>query len=133
VIPATVFNKLKFTMLEPTSMCLQLADQSVWYPLGIAENIPVKIREFFVLVNFVVLDMHQDSKVSIILGRPFLSTANAHIDVEIGEIKFTINGKEEWFAFKLRPELNSSAKMVEQYKTEESTETAFLGLDAIEG
>jgi hypothetical protein len=48
-----------------------------------------------VLVNFVVLDMHQDSKVSIILGRPFLSTANAHIDVEIGEIKFTINGKEE--------------------------------------
>jgi hypothetical protein len=82
-MPVTVFNKLKFTMLESTSMCLQLVDQSVQYPLGIAENIPVKIREFFVLVDFVVLDMHQDSKVSIILGRPFLSTANAHIDVGI--------------------------------------------------
>jgi hypothetical protein len=114
-------------------MCLQLGDQSVRYPLGIAENIPVKIREFFVPVDFVVLDMHQDSKVSIILGRPFLSTAtNAHIDVGIGEIKFTINGKEEQFAFKPRPELNSSAKMVEQDKTEESTESTSLGLDAIE-
>jgi hypothetical protein len=58
VMPTTVFNKLKFTTLEPTSMCLQLADQSVSYPLGIAENIPVKIREFFVPVDFVVLDMH---------------------------------------------------------------------------
>jgi hypothetical protein len=130
VMPATIFNKLKFTMLEPTSMCLQLADQSVRYPLGIAENILVKIREFFVLVDFVVLDMHQDSKVSIILGRPFLSTANAHIDVGIGEIKFTINGKEERFAFKPRPELNSSTKMVEQDKIEESIESTSLGLDA---
>jgi hypothetical protein len=44
--------------------------------------------------------MHPDSKVSLILRRPFLSTANAHIDVEKGEIKFTINGQEEQFAFK---------------------------------
>jgi hypothetical protein len=55
--------------------------------LGIAENIPVKIREFFIPVDFVVLDMHPDSKVSLILGRPFLSTANAHIDVGKGEVK----------------------------------------------
>jgi hypothetical protein len=68
--------------------------------LGIVENISVKIREFFVPVDFVVLDMHLDSKVSLILGRPFLSTANAHIDVGKGKIKFTINGKEEQFAFK---------------------------------
>jgi hypothetical protein len=95
--------------LEPTSMCLQLADQSVRFPLGIAKNIPVKIREFFVLVDFMVLDMQPDSKVSIILERPFLSTANTQIDVGIGEIKFTINGKEERFAFKSKAEL--AAKM----------------------
>jgi hypothetical protein len=100
VMPAVVYHKLDHSALEPTSMCLHLADQSVWYPLGIAENIPVKIREFFVSVDFVVLDMHPDSKVSLILGRPFLSTANAHIDVEKGEIKFTINGQKEQFAFK---------------------------------
>jgi hypothetical protein len=43
-------------------------------------------------------------KTPLILGRPFLSTTNAHIDVRAGEIKFNINGKEEWFAFKSRPE-----------------------------
>jgi hypothetical protein len=43
VIPKKVFNKLSYSMLTPTSMCLQLADQSVRYPAGIAENIPVKI------------------------------------------------------------------------------------------
>jgi hypothetical protein len=52
--------------------------------VGIAENISIKIRDFFVPVNFVVLDMQLDSKVSLILGRPFLSTANAHIDVGVG-------------------------------------------------
>jgi hypothetical protein len=120
VMPAAVYHKLDHSALEPTSMCLQLADQSVWYPLGIAENVLVKIRELFVPVDFVVLDMHPDSKVSLILGRPFLSTANAHIDVKKGEIKFTINGQKEQFAFKTKQELNSSAKMVDQDKMEKS-------------
>jgi hypothetical protein len=132
VMPAAVYYKLNHTALEPTSMCLQLADQSVRYPLGIAENIPVKIREFFVPVDFVVLDMHPDSKVSLILGRPFLSTANAHIDVGKGEIKFTINGQEEQFAFKSKQELNKSAKMVEEDQTVQppETEDASLGSSA---
>ena len=43
-------------------------------------------------------------KTPLILGRPFLGTINAHIDVRAGEIKFHINGKEERFAFKPRPE-----------------------------
>jgi len=55
-------------------------------------------------VDFVVLDMQEDMKTSLILGRPFLSTTNALIDVGAGEIKFHINGKEERFAFKPRPE-----------------------------
>jgi hypothetical protein len=100
-MPKLVFDKLTYSTLEPTSMCLHLADKSIRYPIEIAENILVKIREFFVLVDFVVLDMQLDSKVSLILGRPFLSTTNAHIDVGEGDIKFNINGKEERFAFKL--------------------------------
>jgi hypothetical protein len=71
VMPAAVYHKLDHSALEPASMCLQLADQSVRCPLGITENIIVKIREFFVPVDFVVLDMHPDSKVSLILGDPF--------------------------------------------------------------
>ena len=71
-------------------------------------------------VDFVILDMQPNSKVSIIFGRPFSSTANAHIDVGIGEIKFTINGKEERFAFKSKAEL--AAKMAFQKNQEESSE-----------
>ena len=84
-------------------MCLQLAGQLVRYREGVPENIPVKIRNFFVLVDFVVLDMQEDMKTPLILGRPFLSTTNAHIDVGAREIKFHINGKEERFTFKPRP------------------------------
>jgi hypothetical protein len=101
-MPKKIFDKLNYSMLMPTSMCFQLADQSVHYPIGIAENILVKIRNFFVPVDFVVLDMQEDMKTPLILGRPFLSTTNAHIDVGAGEIKFHINGKEERFTFKPR-------------------------------
>jgi hypothetical protein len=48
--------------------------------------------------------MQEDMKTPLILGRPFLSTINAHIDVGAGKIKFNINRKEEQFAFKARPE-----------------------------
>ena len=85
-------------------MCLQLADQLVLYPIGITKNILVKIQNFFVPMDFVVLDMQEDMKTPLILGRPFLSTTNAHIDVRTREIKFHINNKEERFAYKPRPE-----------------------------
>jgi len=112
VMPKSVFDKLKHPPLVPTTMCLQLADQLVRYPAGIAENIPVKVREFFVPVDSVVLDMHPDLRVSLILGRLFLSTANARINVGAGEIMFELNGKEERFAFKPKSALNSTANMI---------------------
>jgi hypothetical protein len=114
VMPKSIFDKLKHQTLVPTSMCLQLADQSIRYPVGIAENVPVRIREFFVPVDFVVLDMNPDSKVSLILGRPFLSTANTHINVGAGEITFEINGKIEKFIFKPRPELHPTANICQE-------------------
>jgi hypothetical protein len=52
----------------PTSMCLQLANKSVRYPIGIAKNIPIKIRNSFVLVDFVVLDMQEDMKTPSFMG-----------------------------------------------------------------
>jgi hypothetical protein len=109
-----IFDNLNYSTLEPTSMYIKLADQSIRYPEGIAENISVKIRDFFVPVDFMVLDMQPDLKVLLILGRPFLSITNAHINVGAGEIKFNINGKEERFTFKPRPELNTAVKMIEE-------------------
>jgi hypothetical protein len=117
-MPKAIFDKLPHAKLDPISMCLQLADQSLRYPMGITENISVKIREFFILVDFVVLDKQPDSRVSLILGRLFLSTANAHIDVGIGEVKFNIDGREECFPFRPRPELSSTAKMIDEGVTQ---------------
>jgi hypothetical protein len=68
--------------------------------------------------DFVVLDMHPDSRVSLILRRPFLSTANARINVGRGEITFEINRKEEKFAFRPRPDLSINANMIDQEKSE---------------
>ena len=82
----------------------------------------MKVLEFLVLVDFVVLDMHPDSRVSLILGRPFLSTANARINVGAGEIIFKLNGKEERFAFKLKSALNSTANMISREKEPSSPE-----------
>jgi hypothetical protein len=104
VMPKVVYHKLNHHVLTPTAMCLQLADQSVCCPMGIAENIPVKIRNFFVPVDFVILDMEVDTKTPLILGRLFLSTANAHIDVGAGEILLNINGQKEIFAFRPKVE-----------------------------
>jgi hypothetical protein len=118
VMPKVVFDKIKHPTLVPTSMYLRLADQSVRYPSVIAENVPVKIQEFLVPVDFVVLDMHPDSRVSLILRRPFLSTANARINVGGVEITFEINGTEEKFAIRPRPELSINANMIDQENSE---------------
>jgi hypothetical protein len=62
VMPKKVFDKLNYSTLTPTLMCLQLAHQSVCYPAGIAENILVKIQNFFIPVGFVVVDMQEDMR-----------------------------------------------------------------------
>jgi hypothetical protein len=56
VMPRDVFEKLHLP-LEPTCMCLELGDNYVHYPLGIAEDVPVKVRHHFIPVDFVVLEM----------------------------------------------------------------------------
>ena len=91
-MPKIVYDRLNHHALAPTAMCLQLVDQSVCYPAGVAENILVKIRNFLIPVDFLVLDMEVDTKAPLILGRPFLSTAKASIDVGAGEIQLNING-----------------------------------------
>ena len=68
-----------------------------------------------------VLDMQEDIKTPLIIGRPFLSTTNAHIDVGAGEIKFHINGKEAWFAFKPRPEQCSNLECLEKQVSRSSS------------
>jgi hypothetical protein len=77
VMPKVVFDKLNYTSLSPTTMCLQLAHQSVRYSAGITKDVLVRVQDFFVPVDFVVLDMDVDTRTPLVLRRPFLSTANA--------------------------------------------------------
>jgi hypothetical protein len=57
VIPKAIYDQLNHNSLVPTSLHLQLADQSIWHPVGIVEYIPMRIRNSFVLVDFVVFEM----------------------------------------------------------------------------
>lgn len=75
IMPKSIFDRLNFTTVTPMPMQLQLADSSIRYPMGIAEDIPVKIRDFFIPVDYVVLDMESDKETPLILGQPFFSTA----------------------------------------------------------
>ena len=85
-MPKVVFNQLNYTELTPTPMQLQLADSSVQHPEGITEDVPVRVWDCFVPVDFVVLDMDNQKEITLILGWPFLNIADAHIDVGAGEI-----------------------------------------------
>jgi hypothetical protein len=101
VMPKVIYDKLSHDNLVPISMHLQFADQSIRHPVKIVDDIPVRIRNSFVPVDFMVLEMDVCHQIPLILGRPFLSTARATIDVAAGIIKLNINRKEETFAFKL--------------------------------
>jgi hypothetical protein len=102
VMPMYVFEKLRLPF-EPTGMCLELGDNSIRYPLGIAEDVPMKVKHHFIPVDFVVLEMGEREKPPLILGRPFVKTVGATIDVGKVEIMFDINGERS--SFKFRPRL----------------------------
>ncbi|GKA18901.1 DNA-directed DNA polymerase [Tanacetum coccineum] len=77
----TMYEKLGLGEPKATRMSLELADRSIQYPRGIIENVLIKVHKFVLPIDFVILDMPEDSRVPIILGRPFLATARAMIDV----------------------------------------------------
>ncbi|GJW41697.1 hypothetical protein Tco_0067542 [Tanacetum coccineum] len=81
VMPLSTYLNLGLGELAHTRLTVELADRTVKYPKGIAENVLVGIGKFTFPVDFIILDMPKDIKVPLILGRPFLSTARAKIDV----------------------------------------------------
>jgi hypothetical protein len=106
VMPRDAFEKLRLP-LEPTDMCLELGDNSIRYPLGIAEDVPVKVGLHFIPIDFVVLDMGEREKPPLILRRSFLKTVGATIDVGKGEIMFEFRINGERSSFKFRPRLEA--------------------------
>ena len=89
----SVYKQLGLAELKPTNITLSLADRSVKIPKGIVEDVLVKIDKFYNPVDFVVLDTgpiaSEPNHVPIILGRPFLATANAIINCWNGVMQLT--------------------------------------------
>nr|GEW90973.1 reverse transcriptase domain-containing protein [Tanacetum cinerariifolium] len=99
LMPLSIWKKLSLLELTPTRITLELANRSVAYPVGVAEDVFVKVRKFYFPADFVVVDYDVDPRVPLILGRPFLRTAQALIDVH-GE-KLTLRVNNEAITFKV--------------------------------
>ncbi|GJR06496.1 reverse transcriptase domain-containing protein [Tanacetum coccineum] len=93
LMPLSVWKKLSLPELTPTCMTLELADRSITQPIGIAEDVDVKVGKFQFPADFVVVDFDADPRVPLILGRSFLKTGRALIDVYEGELTLRV-GKE---------------------------------------
>ncbi|GJR72977.1 reverse transcriptase domain-containing protein [Tanacetum coccineum] len=93
LMPYSVWKSLSLPELTPTCMTLELADRSITEPIGIAEDVFVNVGKFQFPADFVVVDFEPDPRVPLILGRCFLKTSHALIDVYEGEITLRV-GKE---------------------------------------
>ena len=93
LLPYSMYKQLGLGELKPTNITLSLADRSVKIPKGIVEDVLVKVDNFYYPVDFMVLDTEpmaeSTHQVPIILGRPFMATANAIINCRNGVIQLT--------------------------------------------
>ncbi|GJR53993.1 reverse transcriptase domain-containing protein [Tanacetum coccineum] len=100
---AVLLNKLPLKEKDPerepkaTRMSLELADRSIQYPIGIVENVLIRVDKFVLPIDFVILDIPEDSRVPIILGIPFLAAARAMIDVFNKKIMLRVGDDEVIF------------------------------------
>lgn len=80
--------------MKSTNVSLQLANRSVKYPIGVLEDVLVRVAEYYVSVYLVIIDIDKDSKILILLGRPFLDMAGPVIDVKREILNFEV-GEEK--------------------------------------
>nr|GEW87567.1 reverse transcriptase domain-containing protein [Tanacetum cinerariifolium] len=81
LMPFSICKRLSLPDLTPTCMTLELADRSISRPVGVAEDVYVKVGSFYFSADFVVVDFDADPRVPLILGRSFTKTGRALIDV----------------------------------------------------
>nr|GEW01202.1 reverse transcriptase domain-containing protein [Tanacetum cinerariifolium] len=97
LMPLSIWKKISLTKLTPTRMTLELADQSITRPKGVVEEVFVKVGKFHFLTDSVVVDFEADPRVPLNLGRSFLRTGRALIDVYGEEITLRVNDEAVTF------------------------------------
>ncbi|GJT83362.1 reverse transcriptase domain-containing protein [Tanacetum coccineum] len=93
LMPLSVWKKLSLPELTLTCMTFKLADRSISCPVGVAEDVFIKVGRFHFLTDFIVVEFDADPRVPLILGRSFLKTGRALIDVYAGELTLRV-GKD---------------------------------------
>ncbi|GJU38846.1 reverse transcriptase domain-containing protein [Tanacetum coccineum] len=111
LLPHSIYKQLGLEALTPTRMTLELANRSITHPMGIAEDVVVRVDGFTFLADFVVVNFVPDPRVPIILGRPFLRTAKALIDLYEETLTLRV-GKEELVYYADKSEKNKDKNFV---------------------
>ncbi|GJY00515.1 reverse transcriptase domain-containing protein [Tanacetum coccineum] len=111
LLPHSIYKKLELEALTPTRMTLELANRSITHPMGIAEDVVVRVDGFTFLEDFVVVNFKPDPRVPIILGRPFLCTAKALIDLYEETLTLRVR-KEELVYYADKSEKNKEKNFV---------------------
>ena len=118
LMPLSVAKRLSLGDLTPTTMTLQMANRTLAHPEGILEDVLIKVGKFVFLVDSVVINIEEEKQVSLLLGRPFLETGAALIDVKKGELTLRVGDEAMHF------NLNDSLKQPELRSADcESVET----------
>jgi len=119
--------------LKPTQVTLKLADRTNIHPVGFIEDIPVEAGGIYIPTDFVVLDMDEDNQVPILLGRPFLATSGAIVDVKGGRIAFRVSDEMVGFGMETfnKEPFDFSCCMIDDHSVKErflvsSTQYDFL-------
>ncbi|GKC31611.1 reverse transcriptase domain-containing protein [Tanacetum coccineum] len=94
LLPHSIYKQLGLGALTPTRMTLELANCSITHPMGIAKDVVVRVDGFTFLADFVVVNFEPDPRVPIILGRPFLRTAKALIDLYEEKLTLRVGSDE---------------------------------------
>ncbi|GJX90255.1 reverse transcriptase domain-containing protein [Tanacetum coccineum] len=124
LMPLSIWKELQLPGLTETKMVLELADRTISKPTGVAENVFVKVRKFYFPADFVdhgILYI-RNPRVSLILGRPFLRTAHALIDVYEGEI--TLRNDDQSLTLKCGDAPSISYNNLESLKKVDLIDTA---------
>ncbi|KAJ9538944.1 hypothetical protein OSB04_031677 [Centaurea solstitialis] len=122
LMPLAIANKVHMGELKATNISLQLVDRSIKYPVGVFEDLPLQVGSFIIPCDFVVLEMIEDVNTPIILGRPFLATAGAIIDIKHGKLSLNV-GKEK-VEFELRKSMGLPPSM-DDIQIADALETVF--------
>nr|GEX99939.1 hypothetical protein [Tanacetum cinerariifolium] len=114
LMPLSVWKKLCLPELIPTRMTLELANRAICTPVGIARDVFVPVGKFTFPAEFVIVDYESDPRVPLILGRPFLRTARALLDVHgeetilrDGDERLTLNMRHDTSSYLNQPQRES--------------------------